>query len=261
MAFGTKKRQTTGWVRRNGQIVNAHTGQPYNPSGGGTTGGLDAASIAAALLAAQQAEAAASQGYTRTQADYESQARLEAALQQQMQERQFAQQMEQERVRQAFEMEQERLRREAEERQRVAQLRQERDTTFSQLYNQDPVRSILFGRGMAGDLVTGATRFDELGKLSGIEQREGEVEAALQKAIGGPNQYDIDLHQAYGNRAGVANLPSAEQVARQTQFGGENVSRLLQSAFGIGGGGLGGGITAEEFLRRVQEVTPTGELK
>lgn len=157
----------------------------------------------------------------------------------------------------AWEAEQAQILAAATEKARLDQLAGERAGIFAQMFGIDPVRAILFGKNVAGDLVTGASRFGELGALAGVGQRETQTEDALRKALTGVRGVgNVDI-----NEQGVAGLPSVESVAKQVAYGGGDIGTLLRSAFGVGNQGLGGGVSTEEFQRRIMDVTPTGAIQ
>jgi hypothetical protein len=196
-------------------------------------------------------------GAGRTQADYEAQTRLESQLAQQAAERQYQQQIEIERQRREFEAEQARLRAEEERKRQVEQILAQRQESYLSQAAVDPVKAILLGRGFgqeAGQFNArlGGLSAGVLPELAGVRERETDVEGALARILG----YGVDI-----NEQGVSGLGSAEQSARQFQMGDESGQTLLRSAFGVGGQGFGGGLSADEYLRRIQEVTPTGSLR
>ena len=146
-----------------------------------------------------------------------------------------------EQMRQAFEM-----------KMKQQELEVQRQTLFAQTYGQDPVRAVLIATGMGGQLAGGVGgQFKSLPPMAGAKQYEQSTEKALGKVTG----TNIDI-----TGKGVAGLPSVYQTAQQAVQGGDAVTTLLRSAFGIGNESLGGGISAEEFGKRIQSVTPRGTL-
>ena len=136
------------------------------------------------------------------------------------------------------------------EKQKMQELEFGRQQMFAQLLGTDPVRAVLLATGMGGQALGGVGgEFKSLPAMQGAQQFEQKTEQALGKITGGA----IDI-----TGQGVQGLPSIYQTARQAQQGGDAVTTLLRSAFGVGNESLGGGVSAEEFSRRVQEVTPTG---
>jgi len=108
----------------------------------------------------------------------------------------------------------------------------------------------MLGRGYGGEMIPGE-RYEGLQPITGAEEYEARTETALGGLVGRP----VDI-----TAEGVLGLPTAEKTAREYQWGGEGARTLLTSGYGVGHEGLGGGLSSEEFARRVQEVTPTGVL-
>ena len=136
------------------------------------------------------------------------------------------------------------------EKQKMQELEFGRQQMFAQMLGTDPVRAVLLATGMGGQALGGVGgEFKGLPAMQGAQQFEQKTERALGKITGG----NIDI-----TGQGVQGLPSVYQTARQAQQGGDAVTTLLRSAFGVGNEALGGGVSAEEFGKRIQSVTPTG---
>ena len=136
------------------------------------------------------------------------------------------------------------------EKQKLQELEFGRQQMFAQMLGTDPVRAVLLATGMGGQALGGVGgEFKALPAMQGAQQFEQSTEQALRGITGG----NIDI-----TGQGVLGLPSVYQTARQAQQGGDAVTTLLRSAFGVGNEALGGGVSAEEFGKRIQSVTPTG---
>lgn len=170
--------------------------------------------------------------------------------------------------------EEQRLIAEREAAQRVEELKARRQQIFSEMLGKDPVRAVLFGLGLSG-AIPGATMEEtaSLPPLEGIQAYQRNTENALQQAFGrgqvqGTGQISI------GNE-GVKGLPTA--IKSQNLFttgagmqGGAStdLQTLLSSAFGVGqttgaqygAGGQQTGLSPEELIRQIQDVTPRGVL-
>lgn len=133
------------------------------------------------------------------------------------------------------------------------QLEQERLIAIAQTKGQDPVRAVLLGLGIGGELVPGGERFKGLGPVAGAEKFRASTEEALQGLLG---RSGITIGEQ-----GVSDLGSVEQSARTFQQGTGAGRTLLKSAFGVGSEATGGGLATEDILRRIQDVTPQGVLQ
>lgn len=120
---------------------------------------------------------------------------------------------------------------------------------------KDPVRAILFAMGIGPEADIFSTQLRSLGAtqtpLTGAGQGKLQTETALSGLLG----RGIEL-----GPGGVSNLGSVEGAASAFQRGSGGVQNLLTSAFGVGGT-QGGGITAEDLIKRISAVTPTGTLQ
>lgn len=135
--------------------------------------------------------------------------------------------------------------------QQLKQLAFEREALYVQYKGQDPVRAVMMGMGMLGEGQQGG-QFGGLPQVKGAAQFEQQTEQALGGLLGkGP----VDI-----TAQGVAGLGTAEKAATAFQRGGEGAKTLLTSAHGVGHEALGGGLSSEEFTRRIQDVTPTGTI-
>jgi len=223
----------------------------------GSTGGVQLPAEYQAIIDALNAQAAAgstpafnttSAGIAQQAADDRALATLQAQLGSEEGAREFERQKELQRMQQAYEAEQ-----------KKAQMLQERQSEFANLIGKgDSVRAVLLGLGIGGNLNPGAGRYEGLPALEGAGEFQQKTQQALsglqQQATGAPANVTI------GDQ-GVSGLGSVEQFARASQRGGEGVNQLLTSAFGVGNQGLGGGVSQEEYQRRIQDVTPTGILR
>lgn len=135
--------------------------------------------------------------------------------------------------------------------QQLKQIAFEREALYVQYKGRDPVRAVMLGMGMLGE-GEGGLPYEGLPKIKGAAEYEAKTEKALGGLVGRP----VDI-----TAEGVAGLPEAIKTAREYQFGGEAERTLLTSGYGVGREGLGGGLSSEEFARRIQEVTPTGVLQ
>lgn len=135
--------------------------------------------------------------------------------------------------------------------QQLKQIGFEREALYVQYKGRDPVRAVMLGMGMLGE-GEGGLPYEGLPRIKGAGEYEKRTEAALGGLVGRP----VDI-----TAEGVAGLPEAIKTARTYQFGGEAERTLLTSGYGVGREGLGGGLSSEEFARRIQEVTPTGQLR
>lgn len=132
----------------------------------------------------------------------------------------------------------------------------ERQRLFTEMQGRDPVRAVLLALGRSGSLLPGGTRYDSLGQLEGAGNYERQTEQALSAALG--RNVDITTNE---RGAQVQGIGTAEQAAFAYQRGSGASRTLLSSAFGIGNEGIGGGLSTEEFVRRIEEVTPMGILE
>ena len=132
------------------------------------------------------------------------------------------------------------------------ELQFKRAEMFAEYAGKDPVRAVLLATGMQGGMIGGVG-----GQFTGLPAMKGAkaYEANTEKALGQITGQKIDI-----TGKGVQGLNSVFQNARQAVQGTEATQTLLRSAFGVGSDALGGGISAEEFGKRVQSVTPTGVL-
>jgi len=146
--------------------------------------------------------------------------------------------------------EEERLRRIREQ----EQLKFEQQKIFAEMMGKDPVTAVLFGLGKGGSLVPGSEKFGGMAPLREAQIQEGRLENALTGLTGVNGRIDIQ-----GDR-GVVGLKGAHQVARQFMQGEESGQTLLTSAYGVGDSQKGGGLSPDAFLKKIQEVTPTGIL-
>ena len=126
----------------------------------------------------------------------------------------------------------------------------------------DPVRALLYALGVGGSILPGGESFAGLGPMQGAQEYKGQTIQALQGLLS-PGKFGVA--QTPGSpidigEKGVTGLTSPEQAARAFQESGGAGQTLLASAYGVGNQALGGGLSAEEFVRRIQEVTPTGVL-
>lgn len=135
--------------------------------------------------------------------------------------------------------------------QQLKQLAFEREALFVQYKGSDPVRAVMMGMGMLGEGQQGG-QYGGLPQVRGAAQFEQQTEQALGGLLGG-RQIDITAE-------GVGGLGTAEKAATAFQRGGAGEKTLLTSAHGVGHESLGGGLSSEEFTRRIQDVTPTGVL-
>lgn len=240
-----------------------HGGVPFSPQhiaeleaqfGIDLSGGTNYQSIIDALQAQMSASQAPAWSSTQAAAEFEAAAaermeRLRAELAEAQANRDYARQLEI-------------LRLQREEAARIERERllQERQSEYANLIGRgDSVRAVMLGLGLGGNLQPGAGKYAALPALEGAEEFRQQTQSALTglqtKATGAPANVQI------GDQ-GVTGLTSAEQFARTAQRGDEGIQQLLASAFGVGSRaqGMGGGISAQEFQRRVQDVTPTGIL-
>lgn len=134
--------------------------------------------------------------------------------------------------------------------QQLKQIRFEREALYVQWKGQDPVKAVLLGRGYGGEMIPGE-KYGGLPPIKGAEKYEAETEKALGGLMGKP----IDI-----TAKGVMGLPTAEKAATAYQRGGAGAKTVLTSGYGVGHEGIGGGLSAEEFVRRIQGVTPSGTL-
>jgi hypothetical protein len=162
--------------------------------------------------------------------------------------------------------------------QQLKQLAFEREALYVQYKGQDPVRAVMLGMGMLGEGQAGG-QFRDVGpggvtgpgqtrsstavqgaggggrylpQIAGAGEFERQTEKALGGLLGG-RQIDITAEGALG-------LPTAEKAATAFQRGGAGAKTLLSSGYGVGHEGIGGGLSSEEFTRRIQDVTPTGVI-
>ena len=151
----------------------------------------------------------------------------------------------------------EQFRQQFEERQKAEALKLERQRLFAEMVGNDPVRAVLFGLGLGGQMVPGAEKFAGLPLLGGARPLEMDTERALAALQGKP--VDINTSPKTG-KTGVHGLTTPEQLARQFMSSGANRT-LLTSAFGVGGSGTGfTGLNPDELARRIAAVTPKGVL-
>ena len=132
------------------------------------------------------------------------------------------------------------------------QLKMERQMKFAETMGTDPVRAVLMASGYEGELIPGGGKYGGLPPLAGAQQYERMTEKALGGVLG---REGVDI-----SAKGVTGIGKAEQAATAYQRGGGGAKTLLTSAFGVGEG-MGGGLKSEEFVQRVQDVTPTGVLQ
>lgn len=128
----------------------------------------------------------------------------------------------------------------------------QRQQMFTELLGKgDWVRALILGLGVPGQRDT---------RLANIEPLRGAVQSNLRSIMDNPVYVTTNAQ----GQTGIQGLDPVESVARDYQFGTGTQQDLLQSAFGVGpigqATGLGGGLNPEEFIRRIQEVTPTGIL-
>lgn len=160
----------------------------------------------------------------------------------------------------AFRLQLERMANEARRQEQIRELRQARQAAFVELLGRDPARATLFALGLGPEADVFNVNARALGvtlePLKGAEKLRQRTERALTGLQEG-------RRVRLGER-GALGLRSPEKLARAVQFqpGGESGTQLLLSALGIGSlrPGEQPGLTAEEVLRRAQEVTPTGVL-
>lgn len=236
-------------------------------------------SAAGAQFAAQQAAAL----QASEQAHAEKMARLDAELQAAAAAGDFERQKQLQELQQQFEREQEDRRREFEKQQAIEQRKQERLQIYTELLGKDPVRATLYAMGVGGEL-TGVPGFnvEELGPIEGVDvaKRRAEVESAINQnllkygARGGqprrvPGTRELYQTPPLGEKIknpvslsgeGVSGLPSIQQAARALQYGDEATRTVLGSAYGVGNK-QSGGLSPEEQLRLIEEVTPKGSLR
>lgn len=144
--------------------------------------------------------------------------------------------------------------------QELERLKAERQKTFSDLLGTDPVRAVLFGLGIGGELVPGAGAVGNLPPIKEAVAARAPTEQALSKLV----SRTVGIGQQ-----GVTGLGSASQAA--AAFGGQaggrggnirDQQKLLLSGFGVGATKGQGrpGQSREETLRQIAAVTPRGVL-
>ncbi len=103
--------------------------------------------------------------------------------------------------------------------------------------------ALAFGGGdpasQTGGTAQGAARAAGLGVSTALGQEPGSIGVSREQ--------------------GVTGLPSAFKAATAAQQGGGAVRNLLTSAFGLGDK-VSGGVSADDFEDRIQDVTPRGSL-
>ena len=129
-------------------------------------------------------------------------------------------------------------------------------------FGTDPLRQAFAALGLdTENLVTAqgnALDFD--GEQTGGAESSLARQAADNAALGVNTALGLDPGTVGVSREqGVTGLPSAFKAATATQQGGEAVGGLLKSAFGVGDK-ISGGLSGDEFTRRIQDVTPRGSL-
>ncbi len=133
---------------------------------------------------------------------------------------------------------------------------------ISDRFGQDPLRQAFAALGLnTENLVTAEGNALNFGGGDPASQAAGSAqEAASNAALGVNTALGLDPGTVNVSRGqGVTGLPSVFKAATATQQGGEAVGGLLRSAFGLGDK-VSGGVSGEEFNRRIQDVTPRGSL-
>ena len=162
----------------------------------------------------------------------------------------------------------------AEAQAKMDELKAKRQQIFNEMLGTDPVRAVLFAMGLSG-AVPGSTKEEtaNLPPLEGIQAYQRNTENALTNVLGkveGGPKGPVTL-----TGEGVTGLPSALKAQNVFTTGAgtvggpsTDVQKLLTSAFGVGhtqnaqagATGTQTGLTAEEFVRQIQDVTPRGVL-
>ncbi len=138
----------------------------------------------------------------------------------------------------------------------------DQSSLISDRFGQDPLRQAFAALGLnTENLVTAEGNALNFGGGDPASQVAGSAqEAAANAALGVNTALGLDPGTVNVSRGeGVTGLPSAFKAATATQHGGEAVGGLLRSAFGLGDK-VSGGVSGEEFNRRIQDVTPRGSL-
>lgn len=133
---------------------------------------------------------------------------------------------------------------------------------ISDRFGQDPLRQAFAALGLdTSNLVTAEGNALSFGGGDPASQTGGTAEqAAANAGLGVSTALGLDPGSINVSREeGVTGLPSVVKAATATQQGGGAVANLLQSAFGLGDK-VSGGVSGEEFTRRIQDVTPRGSL-
>ncbi len=133
---------------------------------------------------------------------------------------------------------------------------------ISDRFGQDPLRQAFAALGLdTSNLRTAEDNALAFGGGDPASQTGGTAQQAAQAAGLGVS---TALGQEPGSiqvsrEEGVTGLPSAFKAATAAQQGGGAVRNLLTSAFGLGDK-VSGGVSADEFEHRIQDVTPRGSL-
>jgi hypothetical protein len=168
-------------------------------------------------------------------------------------------------MQQEFEAQQEAARIEAQRQAQLAELKQQRQSTFVDMLGRDPVRAVLFALGLGPEADQFNISAKQLGEtlqpMEGAQQKEQEHEGALKGLLGSGKFGTTAGANADIGTGGVTGLGGAEQAARAFAQGGVDAQKLLTSAFGVGGNKPGeGGLSPESLIEKVKSVTPKGIL-
>ena len=138
----------------------------------------------------------------------------------------------------------------------------EQSALISREFGGDPLRQAFAALGLdTAGLVTAEGNALNFGNGDPASVQGGTArQAADNAALGVNTALGLDPGTIGVSREeGVTGLPSVFKAATASQQGGGAVRNLLQSAFGLGDK-VSGGVNADEFTRRIEDVTPRGSL-
>ena len=151
---------------------------------------------------------------------------------------------------------------EEEQRQFDERLGFDQSSLISSSFGNDPLRQAFAALGLdTTNLRTAQDNALDFGNGDPAAQTGGTAQQAAEAAgLGVSTALGLDPGSIGVSREqGVTGLPSVFKAATASQQGGGAVRNLLQSAFGLGDK-VSGGVNADEFTRRIEDVTPRGSL-
>ncbi len=138
----------------------------------------------------------------------------------------------------------------------------DQSSLISSTFGTDPLRQAFAALGLdTSNLRTAQDNALDFGNGDPAAQTGGTAQQAAEAAgLGVSTALGLDPGSIGVSREqGVTGLPSAFKAATAAQQGGGAVRNLLSSAFGVGDK-VSGGVNADEFTRRIEDVTPRGSL-